>query len=212
MRSLLLFGDSITAGQYIKPSARFTEKMRRFLWENSLEVNLDVQAVSGQTSRQALIRFPDLINEYRVDVLLVQLGINDANYWKSEGGLHPRVSLNSFRENILELISRAKLAGVEQIRLLTNHTTNKIVQSNLETFDLHSLVSPYNHILREIATDAVDEVSLYDVEREWLMLSPEDREASLIPNDGVHLSEFGHMVYFRILKDFLLNDEELNFG
>jgi lysophospholipase L1-like esterase len=119
--NILLFGDSISAGQYVEPKYRFSEILRNHLKDEFANVHLDVVAKSGQTTRQALLHFPEYINEYPVDILFVQLGINDANCWQSEGGRHPRVGLRAFTENCKEIVDRAMLAGVGHVRLFTSH-------------------------------------------------------------------------------------------
>ncbi len=209
LQNLLLFGDSITAGQYVPPSDRFTEKLRHFFYKESYNLGFDVLAVSGQTTRQALLCFPGYINEYKVDYLLVQLGINDANYWQSEGGLHPRVSSGAFRENVLEIIERAKLAGVQQVRLVTNHSINKLVYIDDDFFQLNKFVSDYNQIVKDVAGRFNKSVAVYDLAKLWEELPQDLKIAALLPDDGVHLSSIGHEFYFNCLKEFLLKDGDI---
>jgi lysophospholipase L1-like esterase len=208
LTNLLLFGDSISAGQYIEPRHRFSEHLRNFLRDDFQNVHLDVLAKSGQTTRQALMQFPDYLNEYPIDILFVQLGINDANYWLSEGGEHPRVSLGAFRENCQEIISRAQLAGVTQIRFFTNHIVKKTILTKGGAFELNDLVKPYNNSIVEICQVGPSSVKAYDFQRAWNNFPDKDIDEFLLPNDGVHLSIKGHETYFDQLSKIKKSDKE----
>lgn len=122
---MYILGDSISAGQYVGKDKKFTHILQNSDFFRRRRILLQVDAISGQTSRQALLHFPEKLQIHKIDFLLIQLGINDSNYWLSEGGLHPRVSVGSFRANIEEIIARAKLINIPKIALITNHKLTK---------------------------------------------------------------------------------------
>ena len=212
LTNILIFGDSISAGQYVEPKYRFSESLRNFLRDEFANVHLDVVAKSGQTSRQALLHFPDSVNEYPVDILFVQLGINDANYWDSEGGRHPRVSLGAFTENCKEIVDRAVLFGVGQIRLFTSHKLEKMVMKNGKQVQLNELVKPYNDAIIKICLEGISNLKVFDIQKAWSELPEIIQRESLIPNDGVHLSIKGHEIYSDLLAKLIRADSELNLG
>ena len=212
MTNILLFGDSISAGQYVEPRYRFPEILRNLLKEEFANVHLDVVAKSGQTTRQALLHFPECVNEYPVDILFVQIGINDANYWQSEGGRHPRVGLKAFTENCKEIIDRAMLAGVSQIRFFTSHKLEKMVLKNGWQANFNDLIKPYNDSIIEICREGLSNLKVYDIQKEWNEFPESIYREFLLPNDGVHLSIKGHKIYSDLLAQLIRTDMELNLG
>lgn len=197
---VLLFGDSITAGQYVSPSLRWTELIRgtnTHLQPQNL--SFDVRAVSGETSRQALLRLPGILQEGIHDSLVIQLGLNDANKWASEGGDYPRVSEAAFEANLLEAIDRARSSGIERIAVSTNHTVLKIMANgeNLQSSKLR-----YDEIIRSVARSA--SVSCFDFAAELGRMNQRMVGNLLLPPpDGVHLSEEGHKWYAGIFREMI---------
>lgn len=197
---LLLFGDSITAGQYVSPRHRWTHLLRTADYSLLRDVpDFDVQAVSGETSRQALLRLPSLLNEGIHDAIVIQFGLNDANIWESEGGTHQRVSQEAFVANLGEAIIRAKLAGIRKIGLSTNHSVNKVTSPGIALQDLKIV---YDELIRSVARR--EDVFCFDIAEHFQTLSYEDeRNATLPPPDGLHLSVEGHKIYAHYIRDRL---------
>jgi lysophospholipase L1-like esterase len=201
---MYILGDSISAGQFIDQDKKFTQLLQKSNFFRDRNIMLQVDAISGQTSRQALLYFPEKLQKNKIDFLLIQLGINDSNYWLSEGGSHPRVSVESFRANIMEIIARARLKNISKIVLLTNHKLSKKIAVSNETSFLEDSKQIYDEVLRELAQ--VNDVSCYDISNEWPNISNFGGEKLLL-DDGVHLSEIGHVQYALIIEKFLKNDE-----
>jgi lysophospholipase L1-like esterase len=201
---MYILGDSISAGQFIDQDKKFTHLLQKSKFFRDRNIILHVDAISGQTSRQALLYFPEKLRIHKIDFLLIQLGINDSNYWLSEGGSHPRVSVESFRANIIEIITRARLNNISKIVLLTNHKLSKKIIVNNEASFLEDSKQIYDDILRELAQ--TNDVSCYDISNEWPNISNFSGEKLLL-DDGVHLSEIGHGQYALIIEKFLKNDE-----
>lgn len=194
------FGDSITAGQYVPPSRRWTTLLRERLSASGLsDVIYTISAVSGETTRQGLERFPSQVQSVRPHVLTIQFGLNDCNRWQTDEGL-PRVSEPAFEANLLEMIQRARRFGTSQVILLTNHPTLRTtVFEDGATYE--DARRRYNEIVRRVARDA--EVQLHDIEAAFAPI--EDRLAELLmePPDVLHLSAAGHAVYADLLEPVL---------
>jgi lysophospholipase L1-like esterase len=90
--------------------------------ETGIELWVVNASVNGNTRRQALERMPYEVQSHPLDVLLVQFGMNDCNYWRTYHGL-PRVSQAAFRANLAEIIERAFRFGAQRVLLNTNHPT-----------------------------------------------------------------------------------------
>ena len=63
--------------------------------ETGREIVVANASVNGTTTRQALERMGYEVQSHGVDVLIVQFGMNDCNFWETDRGL-PRVSPEAF--------------------------------------------------------------------------------------------------------------------
>jgi len=196
----VFFGDSITAGQYVSPSHHWTTLLRERLTNLEMtHVVYSVAAVSGETTRQALERFPTEVQSVRPHVMTIQFGLNDCNRWQTDEGL-PRVSELAFEANLLEMIGRARRFGTTQVILSTNHPTLRTT-----TFEDGATYEDcrrrYNEIVRRVAHDA--DVLLHDVDAGFAPLKPRLAELLTEPPDVLHLSAAGHAVYADLLEPVL---------
>src|ERR1044072_1891775 len=105
-------GDSITEGQYIDPSVRWTSLIARRLAERFGEdrfVSVN-SGISGETTRLGLERYPRDVQERQTGLLTIQFGLNDCNCWETDHGV-PRVSEAAFTANLIEMIERGRVFG-----------------------------------------------------------------------------------------------------
>ena len=120
------FGDSICVGQGVSIHAgwvaRIGRQLDRIARKYDREILVTNASVNGSTTRQALERMPYEIQSQNVDVLIIQFGLNDCNYWLTDRGM-PRVSPTAFEANLKEIILRGKNFGSKYIFLNSNHPT-----------------------------------------------------------------------------------------
>ena len=202
--TIVFMGDSITAGQYVDPALRWTSLISdsivvRYLMTpvNFLMLNC---GVSGETTRQALERFPADVQQHRPDIMTLQFGLNDCNCWVTDAGL-PRVSETAFRANLIEMIERAQRFGAGHIILSTNHPTlrHKVLLSG---DSLETRRQRYNDHVRDVA--ALTGVELCDVEDGFAHLESDELAELLLPYpDQVHLSIEGHRRYAACIQPYL---------
>src|SRR5579859_4435538 len=130
-RRIIFFGDSICVGQGISPNQSWLTRLAADV-EEICGVEPDAPAVyncsaNGHTSRLALERIGYDVQSHGVDIMVLQFGLNDCNYWVSDRGL-PRVGEQSFVASLHEIIDRAIWFGAKRILLHTNHLTTKILE------------------------------------------------------------------------------------
>ena len=188
-------GDSITFGQYLDPSLRWTTLIEDHLndsFGDGVEIRAFNRGISGETTRMGLERFPRDVQDLRPEVMTLQFGLNDCNCWMSDDGL-PRVSEAAFRANLVEMIERARRFGARAIVLATNHRTlRRDVLPSGEVYE------DANERYSEIARDAADVtgVDLCDIRAAFDPFDDEKLAAMLLPApDLLHLSEEGNAVY-----------------
>lgn len=204
---IILFGDSICVGQYVSIHSGWVTKTSARLSE--LVDNCNCRAIvtnasgNGRTTRQALEVMPYEVQSQHPDILIVQFGMNDCNYWQSDQGL-PRVSPKAFAANLEEIIARALSFGVRKLMLNTNHPTGRdqeIMPFTNITYQKSN--EKYNQIIREVAGKQDSRVILADIEKTFMTHAKGSRDRLLdllLPEpDLLHPSEQGHSLYFDIV-------------
>lgn len=167
---IVAIGDSITFGQHLELGVP--------AWP--ARIGAIGRGVCGETTRQALERFPREIQENPPDVAIIQYGHNDCNRWETDGGL-PRVSLPAFKANLAEMVDRCRAFNVKPvICTATPSRRDPIYDDDLLAYSCAA------------ALVAVRQgVQIIDVREAFYRGSlPE-----LLMGDGLHLSDAGHQLY-----------------
>lgn len=205
---LTFFGDSICVGQgvsiYRGWITRIAESLDSYVKDKCFDVLVTNSSVNGRTTRQALEDMPYHVQGSGVDLLVVQFGLNDCNYWISDRG-EPRVSIEAFVSNIKEIYHRAKRFGAEHIILNTNHPTardQEIMEYSGISYQQSNV--NYNQALRSNFLSFAPDLELIDIEAYFEALSDKVQLRSLLLSDQLHLSEKGHDEYYRILYPIIL--------
>lgn len=202
--TVVFMGDSITEGQFVHHSLRWTERVASKIRSRvSKEIDTDAlhffnRGISGETTRQGLERFPRDVQVLEPRIMTLQFGLNDCNCWDSDRGL-PRVSEAAYRANLLEMIDRARAFGAEHIILSTNHPTLRFRRlASGQTLEDRRI--RYNEIVRELAGEA--NVTFCDIGYAFSDFPREELGAMLLPEpDVLHLSELGHEKYAGIILE-----------
>jgi lysophospholipase L1-like esterase len=209
--TIVFMGDSITEGQYVHHSRRWTERVARNIRDQtSSRIDTDQlhffnRGISGETTRQGLERFPRDVQALQPHVMTLQFGLNDCNCWDTDRGL-PRVSEAAYRANLLEMIDRARRFGARRIMLSTNHPTlrHRPLASKQSLEERRML---YNEIVRDVAR--VSKVSLCDIDRAFSDVTGDKLAGMLLPEpDVLHLSERGHEKYANAILAQVLSSVE----
>jgi lysophospholipase L1-like esterase len=209
---VFFFGDSICFGQGISLFMGWVSRLSEKLWQygNSIgtEIHLTNTSINGNTTRLALERMPYDVQSNQPDILIVQFGMNDCNYWETDGG-NPRVSLKAFEANLCEIIQRARSFGVQKIILNTNHPSARdkmtMAGTNITYQESNSL---YNEAIRRVAHQNTDGlVSIVDIEKRFFehFQKSGGNPADFVQKDLLHLNEDGHDLYFDIYYPHLLS-------
>jgi len=202
--TIVFFGDSITEGQHVDSSRRWTDLLadrlnRRYL-DTPVGLNFLNKGISGETSRQGLERFARDVQQISPDIMTLEFGLNDCNCWISDRG-HPRNSLASYRANLFEIIERARLFGAQKVIVQTNHETLKR-KIMLSGESLETARKRYNNTMRQVAADTG--ATLCDIEKAFGPMTEAELEEILLPYpDHLHLSIAGHVRYAGIIQSYL---------
>ena len=165
-------GDSITFGQHLAFGAQ--------AWP--ARIGAIGRGVCGETTRQALERWPRDVQENPADITVIQYGHNDCNRWDTDRGL-PRVSLEAFSANLVEMVHRCRMFGTRPMLCTATPTSRRD--------DYDEDVAEYSAEVERVA-DRMD-VPLIDVRTAFY--SHRRGLGELLMSDGVHLSPPGHQLY-----------------
>ena len=114
--SLLIYGDSISAGYGMDKDKQWSESLKVLLQENDLNLTVYNRSVSGETTGGGLTRINKILDEVKPSHILIELGGNDALR-----GYPPK----KIYENLIQMIEAAETKGIEvflmQIRILPNY-------------------------------------------------------------------------------------------
>lgn len=205
--NVFFFGDSICFGQGVSIHKGWVTRISRDLEEIAFKSGLDItvinSGVNGNTTRLALERMPYDVQSHRPDILVVQFGMNDCNYWNTDGGV-PRVSANAFEANLMEIAARARKFGAQKIFFNTNHPTTRtdtIFDGTDITYEQSNAL--YNNLIRKVVSNLGDVVGLHDVESEFNQaINTHNLELSTaLQADRLHLSEVGHSIYYSLINE-----------
>jgi len=105
VRTLLFFGDSITAGYGVDPSSAFPALVEGMVRESGLPWKVATAGVSGDTTAGGLARI-EWVLRARPDLVFVELGANDGLR-----GTDP----DETRKNLEAIVKRLKKAGARVV-------------------------------------------------------------------------------------------------
>lgn len=102
--TLLIVGDSLTAGYGVPAAQHWPGKLQTLLREKNPQQTVIAAGVSGDTTDGGLRRLPSLLTEHKPDQVLIFLGGND--------GLRG-TPVKQVRKNLSAMIDAAKASGAQ---------------------------------------------------------------------------------------------------
>jgi len=161
--SILIFGDSISAGYGMEKESQWSESLKTLLSNKGFKISIYNRSVSGETTGGGLNRISRILDELQPKFLLLELGGNDALR-----GYPPQ----KIYENLDKIIQASKERGIDvflmQIRILPNY--GKRYQTQFES--IYPALSQENDVI--LLPFMLNDIAL----KKELMLS-----------DGIHPNE-----------------------
>ena len=115
-RTLLIYGDSISAGYGMEPDKQWAEKLKLIFYEKNLDIEVVNRSVSGETTGGGLSRIKPILEKLQPKYLLLELGGNDALR-----GYPPSRILNNLKK-IIEIAKENEVkVFLMQIKILPNY-------------------------------------------------------------------------------------------
>ncbi|GAC1039643.1 arylesterase [Pseudomonas sp. No.117] len=107
-RTLLVVGDSISAGYGLAEGQGWVRLLEQRLQERKFDYQVVNASISGDTTAGGLARLPRLLADHRPEVVAIELGGND--------GLRGQ-PLAQFQRNLTTLVEQAKAKGARVLLL-----------------------------------------------------------------------------------------------
>lgn len=101
-QTLLILGDSLSAGYGITHGSNWTDLLQQQLNKQGKDITLVNASISGDTTANGLNRLPAALKQFQPDMVLIELGAND--------GLRG-LPLKHIKANLQMLIESAQKAG-----------------------------------------------------------------------------------------------------
>ncbi|CCO60945.1 arylesterase precursor [Vibrio nigripulchritudo ATCC 27043] len=159
-QTLLILGDSLSAGYQMKAEQSWPSLLSHSLNEYDLNVSIQNGSVSGDTTGNGLAKLPGLLEEHSPNWVLIELGANDGLR-----GFPPK----TINKNLRKLIELSEDSGATpilmQIRVPPNYGTR------------------YSNLFADIYVDLADEykIPLIPFFLEQVIIKPE-----WMMSDGLH--------------------------
>jgi len=183
-KRICIFGDSIAWGAVDPKNGGWVAQLwRYFETNNDYDIAIYNQGVSGDNTNDLLARFKVECEAREPQIIIFAIGINDSQYVKTKD--NPRVSLEKFQNNLVELINQAKkfsdkiifvgLTKVEESKLMP------IPWSDEEKFYDNDNIVKYNAVIKKVCDENnFPFIDLLD------LLEPNDLDDGLHPNSEGH--------------------------
>mgnify|MGYP006120131501 CR=1 FL=1 len=174
-RKLLILGDSISAGYGIEEGSQWTEILQIKYNEQKTELVIINASISGDTTGGGLSRIESLLNKYNPEILLIELGGNDA----LRG--YPVKKIKSNLDKISSLAIEKKVEVLlMQIRIPPNYGSR--------------YVTAFESLYPELANEM--DISYMD-----FMLEKVALESDLMLPDGIHPNEKAQPIIAEFIYD-----------
>ncbi len=205
MVKVIIFGDSIGWGAFDTQRGGWVERLKIDYLKTFKQQGISIynQSISGDTTRGVLNRLESTIknmmfSEKEEFTLLFSIGTNDASYIKDKDNFE--ITIEEFRENIIEIISISK------------NLTNKIIFTGFSKVD-ENKTNPWLDYPKEKIFWENSELLKYEKELKEICIKEDIPLIELFKlledsdlSDGVHPNEKGHEKIYKKVKEYLENE------
>lgn len=176
-KSILVFGDSLSAAYNIPTEKGWASLLEQQLQAEKIDIKVINASISGETSSGGLVRFQAQIDRTQPDIVIIELGAND--------GLRG-FDLETTRNNLTRMIEISHTQGASVI-LAGIHMPPNYGRTYTQKFD---------QIFIDLAK--LDKVSLIPFILEGVAMVPE-----LMQKDRLHPNEKGQLVILETVTKHL---------
>ncbi|GMW03050.1 MAG: hypothetical protein AMXMBFR84_41860 [Candidatus Hydrogenedentota bacterium] len=185
---IIAYGDSISAGgDATSLHLQFQERYAAYLRQRFPKVEITVEngATGGDSTVQGLARLEEKVLTRSPDLVLVGFGMNDHNV--------NGVPLDRFESNLISIVEQIRSRTAADVILISTFPPNDDWK-----FGSHRM-EDYAAATRK-ASESL-KCAYADVYSAWVKLLDRKEPSSLLGNNINHPNDFGHWIYFEVLKN-----------
>ena len=182
--TVLFQGDSITDAGRISDPRKIGNGFVAFIWAYlnakfpELQINLINKGYTGNLSADVLNRWKTDCIDIKPDILVLMVGINDM--WRRYDGADKMTTAEEFENNLREMLTQTKNAGINKIILLEPYLTiNKPENKIWLEEDLCYKQAVVKKIAKEFSCEFIPLQSIFDE-------ACKIKEPAVWTNEGVH--------------------------
>jgi lysophospholipase L1-like esterase len=186
---IVAFGDSITAGgEATDPKLIYWQRWADFLQQKYPQAKIEAinGATGGDRTAEGFVRLQEKVLKQHPDLVLIAFGMNDHNI----AGFGTPVK--TFSENLAMMIDRIRQETGAEIILLSTFPPNPkwhYGSHNMKAFALAT-----EQVARE------KHCAYADIYSNWTAFAWKKKPEDLLGNNINHPNDFGHGIYFEVLK------------
>lgn len=186
--TIVALGDSITKGtrEGVHDEETFIALVQRQLSEQGLDTRVLNLGVGGERTDQVLNRL-EAVFDQQPRWVTVMYGTNDS--YIDQGQSSSRLSLETYRENLQQIVAQLLLHGIEPI-LMTEPRWAQDASVNGLGENPNVRLAPYMEACREVAE--INRVPLVDHFADWTMQEQAGQKIREWTTDGCHPNPRGH--------------------
>ena len=186
--TLIALGDSITKGirEGVALNQTFCSRLQQQLQRNGHEASIVNLGTGGERTDQALERLSEVI-KMRPGFVAIMYGTNDS--YVDAGKEHSRLSVNDYRANLVEIISRLRDAQIVPILMTPPRWSDSAERSGIRE-NPNVKLEAYVAACREVAKQ--NHLPLIDHFDAWSKAARDGQDILEWTTDGCHPNPAGH--------------------
>ncbi len=187
---VIAFGDSITyGGDATEERLQFTRRYAQWLQEQfpKAQVAFENGATGGDSTVSGLARLEEKVLTRQPDLVLLGFGMNDHN----TGGPEPDV----FHDNLVQIVKTIRERTGAEVLMFSAFPPNPNWKYGSHRMELYAAATE-----RAANTSGCAFGNVYAV---WMKMLERKDCSSMLGNNINHPSDFGHWLYFEVLKNVL---------
>jgi lysophospholipase L1-like esterase len=200
-KRVLLLGDSITKG--VRPGVAkdqtFGAQLESMLKAKGRDVSIVNGGIGSERTDQALARLDEVLKSHRPDIVTLMYGANDS--YVDPGKNEPRLPVDRYKKNLLELIERIERAGAKPV-LMTSPRWADDARPNGLGENPNIRLEPFAEAVRGLARER--KLPLVDHYTAWSEARQQGTVLRKWTTDGLHPNPEGH----RVIADQIFRDLE----
>jgi dipeptidyl aminopeptidase/acylaminoacyl peptidase/lysophospholipase L1-like esterase len=200
---IVMLGDSITKG--VRPGVTaeqtFSTYLEKVLHEKGIAANVINSGVGSETTTLCLARLERDAISKRPKVAAIMYGTNDS--WVDKGKSDPRLTLDEFRDNTVQLVERLRRAGITPI-LMTEPSHGKKSAPNGLGEHPNLKLEQYVAVTREVAKEL--SVPLVDHFADWTAAEAKGQDLTDWTTDQYHPNPAGHARMAELILPVMLKE------